>query len=115
MVATSSTVESKRDATERRPTPQHLNRLLILAGVLIVAGLGVLTGQGLARPSGAWANGWIEDDASGFCLWLFGLWCGATLAHKHIVKPMREHHEEVIALHKAHHAELLERIDRKAK
>jgi uncharacterized membrane protein AbrB (regulator of aidB expression) len=84
-----------------------VDHVLIVAGILLIG----LVIYGIVDTNGTQDNGWIEDVGS----WLLGLWCGASLAHKHIVKPMREHHAEVIALHKAHHAELLERIDRNAR
>lgn len=93
------------------PTRGLNRKLLIVAGLLIVGGLGVMTGQGLAHPAGAWANGWLEDDCSGLCLWLFGLWCGATLAHKHIIKPLHAYHAEQMEAH-AKHAERLDRLER---
>jgi membrane protein DedA with SNARE-associated domain len=88
-----------------------LNRLLLITtGILIVGGLSFLTAQGIAHPHGVWANGWVEDDCSGFVLYLFGVWCG-SLIHKHLVKPMKlrhsraEAHEEWIARRAVGHDE----------
>jgi hypothetical protein len=107
MPAPDGTAAAQPSASPEQARHERIDRVLILAGILLI----LLVIYGIVRPNGTQDNGWIEDVGS----WLLGLWCGASLAHKHIVKPMREHHEEVIALHKAHHAELLERIDRKAK
>lgn len=51
-------------------------------------------------------NGWVEDTATGVAVWILGLICGMAWAHRKIVKPSRDRHEELVQLHAEHAAKL---------
>jgi hypothetical protein len=40
-------------------------------------------------------NGWVEDVGT----WLLGLAFGFFMAHRHLVKPARQRHTELLAAH----------------
>jgi hypothetical protein len=47
-----------------------------------------------------------RELAEGIILYVFGLVTGGVLAHRHIVKPARRRHEEVMEAHRKTHDHL---------
>jgi hypothetical protein len=43
---------------------------------------------------GGWQNGWIEDTLTGLAIWLVGLGSGMVWAHRKIVRPAADRHQE---------------------
>jgi hypothetical protein len=49
-----------------------------------------------------WGSEAPREALIAFAMWLFGLAVGSLLAHRKIVKPARERHEELLARHDTH-------------